>query len=268
MCELESYDEIFTKIENGRITSNNNNYPEIITVENGRITEEVKQQIIQLDTQGVLPDQISLLLNLTKSCVHQFLKEYHQGIKNIVNSIEGKLVQQNDCIPIAMAEEVITTENPHIEFFPHLDAEQKDFEFDVDEFLSKIQYDHPYPITSSTSYTSKNEKNEKLLQILKTIKKMPYTTLSSCDQKILQDEGINFSTSGSLSTLQNKQVSKLIKHVRNRLHGHKHKQLRKCNCEFFQLQIQELNNSNIQLQVQLQEIRGLLKNTKEAILEL
>ena len=78
MCELESYDEIFTKIENGRITSNNNNYPEIITVENGRITEEVKQQIIQLDTQGVLPDQISLLLNLTKSCVHQFLKEYHQ----------------------------------------------------------------------------------------------------------------------------------------------------------------------------------------------
>ena len=97
---------------------------------------------------------------------------------------------------------------------------------------------------------------------------MPYTTLSSCDLKILQDEGISFSTSGSLSALQNKQLSKLMKNVRNRLHGYKHKQLRKCNCEFFQLQIQELNNNNIQLQVQLQEIRGLLKNTKDAILEL
>ena len=97
---------------------------------------------------------------------------------------------------------------------------------------------------------------------------MPYTTLSSCDQKILQDEGINFSTSGSLSSLQKKQLSRLMKNVRNRLHVHKHKQLVKCNCEFFQLQIQELNNNNIQLQVQLQEIRGLLKNTKDAILEL
>ena len=140
--EFESYEEIFRKIENGRITTNNDNYPEVITLESERLTEDVREQIIRLDTQGVRPYQISLQLNLTKSCVHQFLKKYHQEIKDIVNSIEEKLVQQNGSIPIAIPEEEITTENPQMEFLPHLDAEQRDVEFDVDEFLSEISRSH------------------------------------------------------------------------------------------------------------------------------
>ena len=59
------------------------------------LSDDVKEQIIRLDNQGVRPYQISLQLNLTKSCVHQILKKYHQEIKNIISTIEEKLVQQN-----------------------------------------------------------------------------------------------------------------------------------------------------------------------------
>ena len=63
-------------------------------------------------------------------------------IEKITAKIEEKLVQQNGSIPIAIPEEEITTENPQMEFLPHLDAEQRDVEFDVDEFLSEISRSH------------------------------------------------------------------------------------------------------------------------------
>ena len=86
--------------------------------------------------------QISRQLKITHSVVSKILKKYHQEIKDIISTIEEKLVQQNGSIPIAIPEEEITTENPQMEFLPHLDAEQRDVEFDVDEFLSEISRSH------------------------------------------------------------------------------------------------------------------------------